>query len=422
MYRFALSPAEDIHVNTLRVALFTYLCAQKEKARFLVRIEGVNTGKDQEMLALLATFGITYDALYYQRENLKFHHQCAAALLSNGKAFSCFCAEESLAFKRELARNSGTPYRYDGACEHLSDAEVLDNQAPFTVRIKAPQGALTFTDALRGEILLEENDSFVLLHHDKSPAYDFACAVDDMLQGVRFVFCEEDFLSSAPKQAHIRHSLGFTEPMRYAHVPAIKETTSGQEDALSVTWLLAQGFLPHAISNYLICLGNTTPCEVFTLEEALAWFDPRNLSAPCAPFDIEALRHLNREHLLRMDDALLASLLDFSGADFGKLAKFYTQEASTLQELKPKLHAIFSPKVVPEGCEAAFTTLQNALLQAPHFETFEALKTHLGLTCKLEGDHLITPLRALLTGLKDGPDLGALYPLITPYLKEIVRS
>ncbi|MBN2964725.1 glutamate--tRNA ligase [Sulfurospirillum sp. T05] len=414
MYRFALSPTEDMHLGNLRVALLNYLCAKKDGARFHVRIMDNNKarngdGKDQEMLNTLAVFGIAYDVLHYQSEALKFHHQCAASLLSNGKAFSCFCTSQTLKTKEKIAKSNGEAYLYDGTCETLSNEEVLNNEGPFTVRIKAST---------------QNPERFVLLHHDKSPTEDFACAVDDMLQGVGVVLDDEECVARASKHEYIRHSLGFNETLRTVALPVLLNTKGekmgAQDDGWRVDWLLEQGFLPQAISNYLLLLSTNAPCELFTAEEALAWLDASKGFAPSAPFDIRTLRHLNREHLLRMEDAKLAALLDFSGADFGKLAKIYAKEAPTLKELKPKLHAIFSPKVPPKGAEEAFKTLQNALLQAPHCQTLEVLRAHLELTCK--GESSLELLYVLLTGSSHGPALEELYPLITPYLKEIVRS
>lgn len=409
MYRFALSPMKDMHIGDLRIALLIALCAQKNNQRFHVRIEdtpkaSTASGKDQEILHLLSLFGIGYDGLTYQSENLKFHHQLAATLLAKGKAFSCFCTPEALQAKQKEAEEKGNAYRYDGTCEYLSDMDVLANQSPFTVRIKYDAG------------------SFVLLGYDKTPTHIFATAVDDMLQGVKVVLCETP--AQGPQQEHIRQSLGFTEPIHYLTVPPLvtpQEEPLGENTPLVQT-LLDQGFLPQAIANYLLLLSLKTPCEVFTLDQALTWFDAHLILPSSVPFSMEKLRQLNREHLLAMDDAALAGLLDFSGADFGKLAKLYVKEAATLGEIKPKLHAIFAPKTAPKNAEASFERVQEALLKAPHFDTLDGLAAHLCAACALEKTHLLSLLRVLLSGAEEGPELGALYAIINPYLKEIVRS
>jgi glutamyl-tRNA synthetase len=342
--------------------------------------------------------------VYYQSDNLKFHHQIAADLLSKGKAFSCFCSQETLKEKQRKAQENNQPYRYDGTCETLSNAEVLDNEAPFVIRIKTPHQTL---------------DNEILLHYDKTPTRVFACAVDDMLQGIGHVIREEDCITDMPMEEHIRHSLGYEADMHYVHVSPL--SSHDQEKVPCVTALLEQGFLPEAIANYLLLLGSTPPSEVFTLNEACTWFNLTSLSTSPAHFNKDKLYQLNREHIKRMDEAKLAGVLDFSGEDFGKLAKVYTNEAFTLSELKPRLHAIFSPKPSLEGHEAECDRLFEALENLPYCEDFATFKTMLTEATGLKDASFDTPLRHLLTGALKGPALGEIYPYIKPYLKEIIR-
>ncbi|MBF0983635.1 MAG: glutamate--tRNA ligase, partial [Campylobacter sp.] len=190
MYRFAPSPTGDMHIGNLRAAIFNYICSLQDKSGFILRIEDTDTarnieGKDQEIIEILKRFGISWQSLYYQSKNLKFHQQFAAKLLSEKKAFCCFCSEEELEAKKQAAKDAGEAYRYDGHCEYLNDEEVLNCEKPFTIRLKKPDHALEFTDAIKGHISFEPQniDSFVIMRADKTPTYNFACACDDMMQG-----------------------------------------------------------------------------------------------------------------------------------------------------------------------------------------------------------------------------------------------
>ncbi|EAH5200967.1 glutamate--tRNA ligase, partial [Campylobacter upsaliensis] len=157
----------------------------------------------------------------------------------------------------------------------------------------------------------------------------------------------EDHVSNTPKQEHIRASLNYEKAMTYAHLPIILneegQKMSKREAHSSVKWLLESGILPSAVANYLLLLGNKTPCEIFTLDEAILWFDLTKLSKAPARFDLKKLLQLNREHIKKLDDTSLNALLK-TDKNLAPLAKFYTQEASTLVELKEKLNAIFGPK------------------------------------------------------------------------------
>ena len=431
MYRFAPSPTGDMHIGNLRVALFNYICARQAEEPFLIRIEDTDKarnieGKDREILDTLSLFGITWDRINYQSENLKFHQQLATKLLIDKKAFACFCTPETLDAKREAAKAQKIAYRYDGTCKFLSDEEVLNNEQPFVVRLKKPHTPVTFTDLIKGELSFapDDIDDFVIMRVDKTPTYNFACAVDDMMFDISTVIRGEDHVSNTPKQILIRRYLGYDKEIRYAHLPIILNEAgkkmSKRDNASSVKWLLEQGILPEAIANYLILIGNNTPSEIFTLEEAIEWFDLKKIAKAPAKFDYKKLLQINREHIRRAEAKQIAAQIGYSGEDIGKLAQFYTEEASTLHEIKEKIDKIFAPKSC-EDFQEEFELLKDIAQKAPFFAEFDAFKAHLSQTSGLKGKRLFKPLRVLLTGAQSGPNLSDLYPYIKNYLGEIIK-
>lgn len=425
-----------MHIGNLRAAIFNYICSLQDQSGFILRIEDTDTarnieGKDQEIIEILKRFGISWQSLYYQSKNLKFHQQFAAKLLSEKKAFCCFCSEEELEAKKQAAKDAGEAYRYDGHCEHLSDEEVLSCGKPFTIRLKKPDHALEFTDAIKGRIAFEPQniDSFVIMRADKTPTYNFACACDDMMQGVSFVIRGEDHVSNTPKQNWIRQSLGYDGEIKYAHLPIILNSEgkkmSKREDSSSVKWLLQSGYLPEAIANYLILLGNKTPREVFSMDEAVEFFDIAKISKSPAKFDEDKLAFINREHIKRASEQRLAELFELESR-FAPLIKFYTQEASLIPRIKEKIAAIYGAKDIPHDWAAQAQALREAILNllssngAPM--EFNDFKAALSQATSLKGKSLFMPLRFLLTGAPHGPELSELYPLIRADLKEILDA
>ncbi len=432
MLRFAPSPTGDMHIGNLRVAIFNYIVAKQRGEELVIRIEDTDKernieGKDAEIIALLDLFGIQYKDVLYQSKNFRFHQAMAVDLLHRKKAFNCFCSPEELDAKREAAKAAKKAYRYDGTCEALPAEEVIDNPKPFTVRIKKPQSEITFTDVVKGELSFapEDVDSFIILREDKTPTYNFACAVDDMLSDISMVIRGEDHLSNTPKQIHIRRSLGYEKEIEYAHLPIILNAEgkkmSKRDNASSVKWLLEEGFLPEAIANYLILIGNKTPQEVFTLDEAVEWFSLESISKSPAKFDLDMLRHINREHLKRLDEKELSRYVGFADADIGKLAKLYLEEASTTKELKEKIELVFAPKQIPEEFAEEAAVLKSLITQAPYFEQYEEFKNHLMQESGLKGKKFFKPLRILLTGAQHGPDVEEIYNAIKNYIKEVVK-
>ena len=429
MYRFAPSPTGDMHIGNLRVAIFNYIASLQDKSGFILRIEDTDKernieGKDKEIMEILKKFGIKWDTLYYQSQNLKFHQEFGAKLLIDKKAFLCFCDDETLEKKREEDLNNGVAYRYDGSCENLSDEEILNNPRPAALRLKAPKTTQKFTDKIKGEIVFEpENiDSFVLLRADKTPTYNFACAIDDMLEGVTMIIRGEDHVSNTPKQNLIREALGYTQEISYAHLPIILNMNgrkmSKRDNSSSVSYLLDKGYMPEAIANYLILIGNKTPCEIFTIQEAASWFDISNISRSPAKFSEEKLAQINREHIkLASDDRLVE--LGFSSPD---LARFYTQESSLIPEIIAKIDAINSAKIIPPQWQKEADEIRKVILnmQIPH--SFDEFKIVISDETNLKGKSLFMPLRLLLTGAEHGPELKDLYPLIRSDIKEIVAK
>ena len=433
MLRFAPSPTGDMHIGNLRVAIFNYIVSKQLNEGLIIRIEDTDKernieGKDKEILEILNLFSIEYKSVFYQSENLKYHQKMALQLMTQKKAFACFCSDSKLEELKEESIKKGIAFRYDGFCETLSDETVLNTNAPFTVRLKKPDHNIKFTDLLKGDFEYApfDVDSFIILRQDKTPTYNYACSVDDMLMDISMVIRGEDHVSNTPKQIHIRESLGYTKEIKYVHLPIILNASTGKkmskrDDASSVKWLIDEGFLPSAIANYLVLMGNKTPTEIFTLEEAISWFKIENVSKSGAKFDIDKLRFINRKHIELLDDMRLSKILGFADNDIGKLAKLYLEEASTIKEIKSKLNNIFSQKSTLEGFEQESQTIKEVLKNAPYFENYDDLKDYVVQKTDLKGKNLFKPLRYILTGVENGPNLTDIYPFIKNYIGEITK-
>jgi glutamyl-tRNA synthetase len=432
MLRFAPSPTGDMHIGNLRVAIFNYIVSKQRNEGLIIRIEDTDKernieGKDKEILEILDLFGIEYSQVMYQSENVRFHTAMALQLLVEMKAFNCFCSTEWLDKKRDEAKNSKTAYRYDDACASLPHELVIDNENPFTVRIRKPLKAIIVKDHIKGEIKFEPNDidSFIIMRQDKTPMYNFACAVDDMLSDISLVIRGEDHVSNTPKQILIREALGYSKNIEYAHLPIILnddgKKMSKRDDASSVKWLLEEGYLPSAIANYLILIGNKPPKEIFNIKEAIEWFSLENISKSPARFDINMLKHVNKEHLKMLDAKELSRYVGFADTEIGELAKIYLEEISTTKELKSKIKLIFSQKEILDELKESADMLTKAIKSAPYFDEYNDFKNYIMKESGLKGKNFFRPLRVLLTGSEHGPDIALVYKYIKNYIGEIVK-
>jgi glutamyl-tRNA synthetase len=440
MLRFAPSPTGDLHIGNLRIALINHLVARQRGEELLVRIEDTDRernieGKDREIVELLRLFGVKFNRVLYQSQNFPFHRQLAYRLVEEGKAFPCFCSEDQIAIEREKARLEKRPYRYSGRCEQLTKEEVkkmLEKGVPYTIRIKKPTGPIEFTDLVKGELRFDpfEVDSFIILRRDGTPTYNFACAVDDMLGDISLVIRGEDHLSNTPKQIHIRQMLGYTKPIQYAHIPIILNSEgkklSKRERSSSVKWLLEEGFLPEAIANYLIVLGNTLPKELFDLEEAVHLFRLEKISKAPARFDMEKLKFINRYHLQKLAEReRLTSILKLP-EELEGLARLYVGEVSTLKELKERLLNLYNRPDYGELEEEALLLKGEILKMVQELgglpEEYNRFKKLLMERTGLKGKRFFMPLRLLLIGTPHGPEIKDLYAALFPIIPKLLEE
>ncbi|WP_151900280.1 glutamate--tRNA ligase [Sulfurimonas hydrogeniphila] len=421
MLRFASSPIGDMHINDLRIALLNYIVSKQKNEDFIVRIEDIDKekvmhNKDQETLDILGLFGIEYSHVVYQSQNLRFHSAMALQLLHEKKAFSCFCSDEWLQKKRSEAEKAQKEYHYDDACRNLPAELVIDNTAPFTVRIVRPDTPVIVKDRLKGAISFEPDavDSFVIMNHDKTPAYDFACAVDDMLSDVSMIICDEKYLNNTPKQVHVRNQLQYNKEIEYTHLHGI-------QNSVSVKQLLEEGYLPEAISNYLISIGSNPPKEIFTLKEATEWFDLDKLADNPVRFDQDRLKQINKEHLKNLDATELSRYVGFADPEIGELTRIYLEEAGTTKELKEKIASIFAKRVTAHGFAEEMESMAKAIKNAPYFEEYNDFKNYIMDKTGLKDENFLKPLRILLTNAEHGPTIEKVYKYLKNYLKEIIK-
>lgn len=436
MYRFAPSPTGDIHIGNLRAALINFVLSLKDKSGFFLRIEDTDearnvSGATEQIEEILHAFGVQWSAFYRQSDNFGRHKEFAHKLVEEGKAFYCFCSPQELEAKKCACIERGEAYKYDGACEKIPPKEAqkrAQNGEEFVIRLKIPADfKFDFDDLIKGHIAFEAEafGSFVLLRANGLPTYNFACAVDDALEGTTCVVRGEDHTSNTPRQLLIRAVLGFNEKISFAHLPIILgvdgKKMSKRDASSSVKSLLARGFLPEAVANYLLLLGNKTPCEVFTLSEAAEWFELKNISRSPAKFDEEKLAQINREHIRRASNERLAEL----GLTRAELARFYTQESSFVNEIGRKIELIFSPKNAEllQEWQSEADAICNAVAKMSEFpQEFSEFKETLTSQTALKGKPLFAPLRLLMTGTSKGPELKDLYPLVREELREIIKK
>lgn len=355
--RFAPSPTGNLHIGGLRTALFSYLYARKTGGKFLLRIEDTDLARNSNdaTKAIIEAFdwvGLSYDGeAIYQSERFPLYKEYIDRLIQEGKAYYCYMSKEELDALREEQRSRGETPRYDNRYRDFTGTPP-SGVAP-VVRIKAPlEGYIEFEDGVKGEMKIgaKEMDDYIIARSDGTPTYNFVVSIDDALMGVTDVIRGDDHLTNTPKQIIVYQALGFPIPKFY-HVPMILNPEgrklSKRDGAMGVMDYKRAGYLPEAVLNFLVRLGwSHGDQEIFSMEEMLRFFDPKDLNSSASAYNQEKFLWLNHHYITQTPNERLEELLLEFGCQplsLGAREILYPalkERAKTLAELAQMLQEI----------------------------------------------------------------------------------
>jgi len=312
--RFAPSPTGELHVGGARTALYNWLFAKHHGGKFILRVEDTDEKRstDEHLETILHSMkwlGLDWDeGPVLQSDRLDLYNDYVSLLMSSGKAYYCFAAQEDIEERRKEALEADENWVYRGADRDLSADEVrekLDAEEPHTVRFKVPdEGTITVNDLVQGEVTFESEhiEDFVLQRSDDKPTYHLSNVVDDIEMGITHVIRGADHLSNTPKQLLVYEALNAKLP-EFAHLPLILgedgKRLSKRHGATSVEHFRDKGYLPGAVINYLALLGWNPgdDREVFTANELATEFTLERVNQANPKFDLEKLSWLNGEYI-----------------------------------------------------------------------------------------------------------------------------
>ena len=320
--RFAPSPTGFLHIGGARTALYSWLEARRQGGQFVLRIEDTDRERStqeavQAILDGMAWLGLVHDeGPYYQTLRLERYREVAEQLLRAGKAYYAYESKEEIEAMRNQAMAEGRKPRYNGYYRERN--EPLRDDPNRVLRFKNPQGgSVVWNDAVKGriEISNEELDDLVLIRSDGWPTYNFAVVVDDLDMKISEVIRGDDHVNNTPRQINIYEALGATVP-RFAHLPMILgpdgSKLSKRHGAVGVMQYRDDGFLPHAVLNYLARLGwSHGDQEIFSIEEMITLFRIENVNHSPSRFDVEKLSWLNQQYLKNDPPEQVAQHLDW---------------------------------------------------------------------------------------------------------------
>lgn len=449
--RFAPSPTGYMHIGNLRTALFEYLIAKHEGGDFILRIEDTDQGRLVEgatdiIYDTLRTVGLKHDegpdvggdhGPYVQSERLPMYKAYAEQLVELGGAHYCFCSEEEIERQRKEADSLGISFKYDDPCKHISLEEAKARVAagePYVIRQTINNvGETYFDDEVYGRIEFDTDvlDESVLIKSDGFPTYNFANIIDDHQMEITHVVRGNEYLSSTPKYNLIYEAYGWDIPT-YVHVPPVMKDEhhklSKRNGDASFQDLVAKGYLPEAILNYIALLGWSpeTEQEIYTLDELIKVFNISRISKSPAIFDINKLTWMNGVYLRNMDldqyyDLVKPYLEEaiHSKVDLRSVAKILQPRVDTLAQIKESVDfidelpeydcAMYIHKKMKTTLEISLRSL-NATREAlaalddwSEEETIHDLLLSLPKQLEMKNGQVLWPVRTAITGKQFTP-------------------
>ncbi len=438
--RFAPSPTGFLHIGGARTALFNWLFAKHSGGTFRLRIEDTDRARSTReaidaIIDGLQWLGLDWDGdIVMQSEHAARHAEIARRLLAEGKAYYCYCTPAELEAMREKARAEGRSARYDGTWRDRDPREAPPDVPP-VIRLKAPQtGETIIEDHVQGRVVVanEQLDDLIILRADGSPTYNLSVVVDDHDMEITHVIRGDDHLNNAFRQTQIYRALQWETP-EFAHVPLIHGADgaklSKRHGALGVDAYRDMGYLPEALSNYLLRLGwSHGDAEIISTAQAVSWFNLRAIGRAPARFDFIKLGNLNGHYLREMEDPRLVTLVAphierALGHPLGDAERTRLEaampglkpRAKTLVELADIAHFYVTPRPIPITDKAKALLAPARPLLHELAETFgeaewnaatlEATLRHFTEARGLKLGAAAQPLRAALTGSTASPPI-----------------
>ena len=288
--RFAPSPTGVLHLGNLRTALLAWLFARSQEARFLMRVEDLDTGRvrrefEAQQLADLAAVGLDWDGpVVRQSERQELYAGALTRLDAAGLLYRCWCTRAEIREAASAAHGPLPEGAYPGTCRELTAAGVAEREAdgrPPAWRVRAGGAQVTFVDRVCGETTGAVDD-FVVRRNDGAYAYNLAVVVDDAAQGIGEVVRGADLLDSTPRQLWLGERLGLPAP-RHAHVPLMLGEDGARlakrHGAVTLADRAALGETPDDVRALLAAsVGLSEPGEAVTPAELVARFSPAVLA------------------------------------------------------------------------------------------------------------------------------------------------
>ena len=231
--RFAPSPTGPVDRGHLVNAIYVWGVARARQGQVRLRIEDHDRERfrpeyEESILDDLEWLGLLPDApligevradpaVARQSGRPERYHTALRALDDRGLVFWCDCSRQRI---ERTGGGVGGELRYDGCCR----GRGLGPGPACGVRVRIEPGTERFVDGLLGAQAQDpaaQCGDFLVRDRVGQWTYQFAAAVDDLVDGITHVIRGQDLLASTGRQIRLARMLGRETPPVFIHHPLV---------------------------------------------------------------------------------------------------------------------------------------------------------------------------------------------------------
>ncbi|QIE01828.1 glutamate--tRNA ligase [Buchnera aphidicola] len=394
--RFAPSPTGNLHIGSIRTALYSWLFARHYNGKFILRIEDTDLSRIDLMavdsiLNGLKWLGLNWDEKpFFQTKRLSRYKEVINLMLEKEDAYICVCSSEKLLEIKNKQIKLGYKPRYPGICRNLKIKKDKLNKN-YVIRFKNPLvGQVIFQDQIRGEIIFQntELDDFIIQRSNGMPTYNFCVVIDDADMKITHIIRGEDHINNTPRQINVFKSLGFKIPI-YAHLSMIfdesKQKFSKRKHAVNILEYCQNGFLPEALLNYIVRLGwSHGNQEIFSKNEMIKLFNLKSINKSASIINTKKLLWINKYYINNLSlDTLTQLIYEYmtkqkinitNGPDLKSLIILFQGRHATLKDMMESFRYFYEESnFFNSNIEQKYNVIENCVTLEMFYEKINNL-------------------------------------------------
>jgi glutamyl-tRNA synthetase len=431
--RFAPSPTGLLHVGNIRTALINWLFAKKHHGKFILRMDDTDYDRSEEkfeqaIVKDLRWLGLDWDRLEHQKDRINRYEEIKQLLIKDGRLYPCYETEEDLEIKRKIRLSQGKPPVYDRAALALTEKQIFEYEQAGKrphFRFKLDHKDVSWNDLIQGQVKMNAG-SFsdpIVIRGNGTWTYLLCSIVDDIDFNVTHIIRGEDHISNTVAQIQFFEALKSTPPI-FAHLARIVSKTekiSKRVGGFDIQTLRDEKEIEAmTINSFFALIGTSKDVSVCSkLEGLVNNFSIEDFHKSPINYEEADLVRLNHRIISSYSFEEIKDRLATLGLSdlTGSLWIIIRNNIKKLSEAK-YWHDVCCGEIVLPNFS---TSDQEFLIKASDFlpkesnwdeGTWDKWIDSIKLHTTRRGKELFVPLRLALTGVKSGPELKILLPMI----------